>query len=141
MIQTVYAGEQYLKKYQLMVINGEIINLTLKKSLKQCYDEDSSKGSKMKWNKSKDNKPIYSGLSTLEIRKTVMCKFWFDYVKPMYQDKGNLSYIDTDIFVANIKTNDVYKDITNAFKKRCEISNYVVERQLPIGKSKKKWSN
>ena len=66
-----------------------------------------------------------------------MCKFWFDYVKPMYQDKGNLSYIDTDIFVANIKTKDVYKDITNAFKKRCEISNYVVERQLPIGKSKK----
>ena len=70
----------------------------------------------MKLNKSKDNKPIYSGLSTLEIRKTVMCKFWFDYVKPMYQDKGNLSYIDTDIFVANIKTKDVYKDITNAFK-------------------------
>ena len=45
-----------------------------------------------------------------------MCKFWFDYVKPMYQDKGNLSYMDTDIFVANIKTKDVYKDITNAFK-------------------------
>lgn len=128
MIQTVYTGEQYLKKYQLMVINGEIINLTLKKSLKQCYDEDSSKWCKMKWNKSKDNKPIYSGLSLV-------------YVKPMYQDKGNLSYMDTDIFVANIKTKDVYKVITNAFKKRCEISNYVVERQLPIGKSKKRWSN
>ena len=90
-----------------MVINREIINLILKKSLKKYYDEDSSKRSEMKWNKSKNNKPIYSGLSISEMRKTAMFKFWYDYIKPTYQDKENLSYMDTDSFVANIKTKDV----------------------------------
>ena len=46
--------------------------------------------------KVKINKPIYSGLLILEIRKTVMYEFWYGYIKPKYQDKANLSYTDTD---------------------------------------------
>ena len=30
------------------------------------------------------NKPIYLGLSILEISKTVMYEFWYDYVRPKY---------------------------------------------------------
>ena len=32
--------------------------------------------------KLKMNKPIYLGLSILEIRKTLMFEFWCDYIKP-----------------------------------------------------------
>ena len=60
--------------------------------------------------KVKMNKPIYFGLSMLEINKTVIFEFWHDYVKPEYQDKANLCYMNTDSFIVNIKTNDVYKD-------------------------------
>ena len=47
--------------------------------------------------KVKINKPIYSGLSILEIRKTVMYEFWYYYIKYKYQSKANLSYIDTNL--------------------------------------------
>ena len=28
------------------------------------------------------NKPVYSGLLILDISKTVMYEFWYDYIKP-----------------------------------------------------------
>ena len=63
----------------------------------------------MKKTKIKMNKPIYLGLSILEISKILMYKFWYDYVKPKYNDSVRLCYMDTDSFVMNIKTNDFIK--------------------------------
>ena len=83
------------------------------------------------------NKPICLGLSILELRKTEMCKFCFDYFKLKYQDKGNLCYMDTNNFILNIKTEDVYKDIANDFEKRFDTSNYETEGPLQISKNKK----
>ena len=51
------------------------------------------------------NKPVYLGLLILEMSKTVICKFWYDYVKPKYGEKANC-YMDTDSFVLYIITND-----------------------------------
>ena len=34
--------------------------------------------------KVKMNKPVYLGLSILEISKTLMYEFWYDYIKPKY---------------------------------------------------------
>ena len=48
------------------------------------------------------NKPIYLGLSILDISKITMYEFWYDYVKIKYQDKARLCYMDTDSFVVNI---------------------------------------
>ena len=45
------------------------------------------------------NKPVYLGLSTLEMRKTVMFEFWCDYVKPKYGEKVKLFYMDTDRYL------------------------------------------
>ena len=67
----------------------------------------------MKKTKVKMNKPIYLGLSILEISKTLMYEFWYDYMKPKYNDNVKLCYMDTDSFIMNIKTNDFYKDIAN----------------------------
>ena len=42
------------------------------------------------------NKSLYLGLSILELSKTLMYEFWYDYVKPKYGEKTKLSYMDTD---------------------------------------------
>ena len=50
----------------------------------------------MKKTKVKMNKPIYLGLSILEISKILMYEFWYDYMKPKYNDNVKLCYMDTD---------------------------------------------
>ena len=67
--------------------------------------------------KVKMNKPIYLGLSILEISKITMYEFWYDYVKCKYGNRARLCYMDTDSFVINIKTKDFYKDIAENIKK------------------------
>ena len=91
----------------------------------------------MKRTKVKMNKPIYLGLSILQISKLLMYEFWYDYMKPKYGDNVKLCYIDTDSFIMNIKTEDFYKDIANDVEKRFDTSNYERDRPLPTGKNKK----
>ena len=87
--------------------------------------------------KVKMNKPIYLGLSILEISKTLMYEFWYDYMKPKYANNVKLCYMDTDSLIMNIRTNDFYKDISNDVENRFDTSNYEVNRPLPTGKNKK----
>ena len=49
--------------------------------------------------KVKMNKPVYLGLSILEISKTLMYEFWYDYIKPKYQNNAKLFYMDTESFI------------------------------------------
>ena len=72
----------------------------------------------------KMNKPIYLGQAILDISKTLMYEFWYDYIKPKYEDKARLCYMDTDSFVINIKTEDFYKDIASDVEKWFDTSNY-----------------
>ena len=87
--------------------------------------------------KVKMNKPIYLGLSILEISKILMYEFWYDYMKPKYGSDVKLCYMDTDNFIMNIKTNDFYEDIANDVDNRFDTSNYEVNRPLPTGKNMK----
>ena len=66
-----------------------------------------------------------------------MCKFWYDYIKPKYQNNTKLCYMDTGNFIIHIKTEDVYKDIANDEEKRFDTSNYEVNRPLLKEKNKK----
>ena len=90
----------------------------------------------MKKTKMKMSKPIYLGLSILEISKILMYEFWYDYMKPKYGNKVKLCYTDTDSFIINIKTNDFYEDIASDVEDRFDTSNYEVNRPLPVGKNK-----
>ena len=92
----------------------------------------------MKKTKVKMNKPIYLGLSILEISKILMYEFWFDYMKPKYNDNVRLRYMDTDSFIMNIKTNDFYKDISDDVDNRFDTSNLEVKRPLLTEKKTKK---
>ena len=53
----------------------------------------------MKTIKVKMNKPVYLGLSILEISKTLMYEFWYDYIKPKYQNNVKLCYMDSIIII------------------------------------------
>ena len=53
----------------------------------------------MKKTKVKMNKPVYLGMSILDISKTLMYEFWYDYIKLKYKDKAKLFYMDADSFV------------------------------------------
>ena len=66
-----------------------------------------------------------------------MYEFWYDHMKPKYNDKVKLCYMDTDSFIMSIKTNDFYKDIAIDVEKRFDTSNYELNRPLPTGKNKK----
>ena len=58
------------------------------------------------------NKPIYLGQAILDISKTLMYDFWYDYIKPVYSNNVKLCYMDTDSFVMMIKTDAFFKDIS-----------------------------
>ena len=63
----------------------------------------------MKKTKVKMNKPVYLGMSILDISKMLMYKFWYDYIKPKYEDRAKLCYTDTDSFIIHIITEDFLK--------------------------------
>ena len=86
--------------------------------------------------KVKMDKPVYLGLSILEISKTLMYEFWYDYIKPKYKQNAKLCYMDTDSFIIYIKTEDVYEDIADNVEKRFDTSNCEVNRPLPAGKNR-----
>ena len=54
-------------------------------------------------------KPLYLGISILDISKILMYKFWYYYINPKYGDRAKLSYTDTDSFIIYIKTDDFLK--------------------------------
>ena len=78
------------------------------------------------------NKSAHLGLSVLEPSKILMYEFWYDYVKPKYNEKAKLCYMDTDN----------YKNVAEDVETRFDTSNYELEcnsidRPLPKGKNKK----
>ena len=56
------------------------------------------------------NKPIYMGMSILDDSKIHMYSFYYDVLKPKYDDKIKLVHTDTDSFVIKVETDDIYED-------------------------------
>ena len=88
--------------------------------------------------KVKMNKPVYLGQAILDLSKTIMYEFHYDYMKRKYNESDlKLLYMDTDSLVYDIKTEDFYKDIAEDVETRFDTSGYEPDRPLPIGKNKK----
>ena len=85
------------------------------------------------------DKPIAVWQVILGISKTLMYEFWCDYLKPKYQDRVKLCYMDTDSFILEIQTDDFFEDINNDVNKCFDTSNYDKNdnRPLEIEKNKK----
>ena len=86
----------------------------------------------MKKSKVKMNKPVYLGMSILDISKTLMYEFWYDYLKPKYNDKAKLCYMDTDSFVLTIFTEDFFDDIKSDVERWFNTSNYDKNNKRPL---------
>ena len=76
------------------------------------------------------NKPVYLGVSILDLSKTVMYEFWYNYLKPKYGRRANLCYMDTGSFIVHVKTDYIYKDIAEDIKTRFNTSNFEIDRPL-----------
>ena len=91
----------------------------------------------MKKTRVKMTKPLYLGMSILDISKILMYEFWYDYINPKYGDRAKLCYTDTDSFIIYIKTEDFFEDISDYVERCFDASNYNDKRPLPIDKNKK----
>ena len=82
------------------------------------------------------NKPVYLGQAILDLSKTQMYEFHYDYMRPKYGNKVHLCYMDTDSFVYEIETEEFYGDITKDVKKRFDNSGYSKDDSRPLPSEK-----
>ena len=85
------------------------------------------------------NKSVYLGQAILDLIKTMMYEFHYDYMIPKYGNRVKLCYIDTDSLIYSIKTEDFYADIADDVDTRFDTSGCPNNRSrpLPVGKNKK----
>ena len=83
-------------------------------------------------------KPIYLGMSILDLSKTLMYKFHYDYMKPKWEDKAKLLFTDTDSLCYEIQTDDAYKDISGDVNEWYDTSNYDKDHPSGIHTNKNK---
>ena len=85
------------------------------------------------------NKPVYLGMSILDLSKIIMFDFHYKYIKPKYGKQAKLLFTDTDSFLYEIQTEDFYKDISGDVKDRFDTSDYPENHPsgIPTGINKK----
>ena len=85
------------------------------------------------------NKPVYLGMCILDLSKTIMYDFHYQYIKPKYGTKAKLLFTDTDSLMYEIQTEDFYKDISGDVKDRFDTSDYPENHPsgIPTGINKK----
>ena len=85
------------------------------------------------------NKPVYLGMCILDISKTLMYDFHYNYIKRKYGGKATLLFTDTDSLMYEIETKDFYKDISADVRRRFDTSDYTPDHPsgIPSGFNKK----
>ena len=82
------------------------------------------------------NKPIYVGMSVLDLSKHLMYNFYYNNLKKTYCDKIKLLYTDTDSVIIHVQTEDIYQDIAQNLD-NYDTSNYQPNHPLFSNTNKK----
>ena len=78
----------------------------------------------MKKTELKFDKPVYLGMCILDLCKTLMYDFHYNYIKRKYVDKVKLLFTDTDSLMYEMQMEDFYKDISADVEDRFDTSDY-----------------
>ena len=83
--------------------------------------------------------PVYLGMCILDLSKTLMYDFHYNYIRQKYRDKAKLLFTDTDSMMYEIQTEDFYRDISVDVKRRFDTSDYPPDHPsgIPSGFNKK----
>ena len=110
---------------KLMNNKKQAEKLSAKPNFKHCniFSEDLV-AIHMKKTKLDFDKPVYLGMCILDLSKTLMYDFHYNYIKQKYGDKAKLLLTDTDSLMYEIQTEDFYKDINGDVKDRFDTSGY-----------------
>ena len=85
------------------------------------------------------NKPVYVGQAILDLSKTLMFDFHYNYIKKKYKNKAELMFTDTDSLLYQIHTDDFYRDISCDILEKFDTSDYPPDHEsgIPTGVNKK----
>jgi len=84
------------------------------------------------------NKPIYLGMCILDLSKTLMYDFHYNYIKKKYQSKAKLLMTDTDSLMYEIYTEDFFKDIHEDLSDKFDTSKFEKDHSSGIKRMNKK---
>ena len=134
--------ENIRNRVDIKLVNNKIQaeKLSAKPNFKHCniFSEDLV-AIHMKKTKLDFDKPVYLGMCILDLSKTLMYDFHYNYIKKKYGDKAKLLLTDTDSLMYEIQTEDFYKDISGDVKDRFDTSGYPSDHPsgIPSGFNKK----
>ena len=94
-------------------------------------------GVEMKYSSIKINKPFYIGMSILDLSKWHMYNFHYNVMKAIFGDRVHLLYTDTDSFIYEISSADVYEELRPHARDYFDFSNYPENHMLKNSCNKK----
>ena len=134
--------ENIRKRVNISLVNSEkkAAKLTSKPNFKHCtiFSENLCA---IHMNKTQIyfNKPVYLGMCILDLSKTLMYDFHYNYIRSKYNERAKLLFTDTDSLAYEIQTEDFYKDISSDVETTFDTSNFPPSHPsgIPTGKNKK----